>query len=319
LANPHVEIQFLGPGQEEPTLFGRASNELPAEAMEIQPHPYGVEVGLLLRMLKETESRRLSSFFQSEFSRVGPTLAKRIIEGADLVPKTSPRRVTTEAAERLVESIRETRIPSPPTDCLSPIGADRVLGSLEQQIDAEFFVAVTRSPTVYRGNPFQVEVGLAYGGELPADDLISLYRFANRVPLLYQQGACSIHKSVLSTNWKSYGLQQSRGALPTAPMVLMAHVASVWVPFTSESKEAVAGYDEIIRELKLALQEVGRKLAQHIRKSHKRRDADRKRAYIEQYIPHIGIALREILELSDKQESKIVETLSDTLARSRKM
>ena len=319
LANPHVKIRFLGPGQDEPLILDRSSRDLPKEALEIQPHPYGVEVGLLLRMLKETKARRLSSFLQTEFSRVGPTLARRIVEGADLQTKTSPRRVTTEAAERLVDSIRQTRIPAPPTDCLSPIGADRILASLEQQIDAELFVAVTRSPTVYRGNPFQIEVGLAYGGELPADDLIHLYRFANRVPLLYQQGACAIHKSVLGTNWKSYGLQQGRGALPTGPMVLMAHVASVWVPFTSESKEAVAGYDEIARELKLALQELGRKLSQHIRKARKHRDAARKRAYIEQYIPHIGIGLKEILDLTPGQETKIVETLSKTLYRSRKM
>ena len=319
LANPHVEVRFLAPGEEEPLISARSSNDLPEEAMEIKPHPYGVEVGLLMRMLKESKARRLRSFFQAEFSRVGPTLATRIVEGAELQVQTSPRRVSTEAAERLVQSIRQTRIPSPPTDCLSPIGADRILASLEQQIDAELFVAVTRSPTVYRGNPFQVEVGLAYGGNLPVDDLITLYRFANRVPLLYQQGACAIHRSTLSTNWKSYGLQQGRGALPSGPMLLMAHVASVWVPFTSESKEAVAGYDEIIRELKLALQEVGRKLAQHIRKDRRRQDAARKRAYIEQYIPHIGIALKDILDLSGAQESKVVDTLSDTLSRSRKM
>ena len=114
-------------------------------------------------------------------------------------------------------------------------------------------------------------------------------------------------------------MQQSRGALPTGPMVLMAHIASAWVPFTSESKEAVAGYDEIIKELKLALQEMGRKLSQHIRKDRKRLDAARKQAYIEQYIPHIGIALKDILDLSEAQETKVVDTLSDTLSRSRKL
>jgi DNA topoisomerase-6 subunit B len=319
LANPHVEIRFLGPGEEEPILFRRASKELPAEALEIKPHPYGVEVGLLMRMLKETKARRLGSFFQTEFSRVGPTAARRIVEGAELQLTSSPRRVTHAAAERLIDSIRDTRIPAPPTNCLSPIGQERILASLKQQIKADFYAASSRSPAVYRGNPFQVEVGLAYGGDLPADDLVSLYRFANRVPLLYQQGACAIFKSTLTTNWKGYGLQQSRGALPTGPMILMAHVASVWVPFTSESKEAVAGYDEIIKEMKLALQEVGRKLAQHIRRDLKRRDAARKHAYIEKYIPHIGIALQEILALSDRQEKKIVDTLTDTLTRSRKM
>jgi len=319
LANPHVELRFLAPGQEEPLLFQRASQELPTEALEIKPHPYGVEVGLLMRMLKESKARRLNSFLRAEFSRVGPTLAGRIIEGAELQPKTSPRRVSAEAAERLIDSIRSTRIASPPTNCLSPIGEERILASLEEQIDADFYAAVTRSPAVYRGNPFQVEVGLAFGGDLQSDDLISLYRFANRVPLLYQQGACAISKSVLGINWKSYGLQQSRGALPSGPAILMAHVASVWVPFTSESKEAIAGYDEIIKELKLALQEIGRKVSRHIRKDRRRQDSERKRAYIEQYIPHIGIALKEILSLSDRQETKVVRTLTDTLTRSRKM
>ena len=319
LANPHVEISFWGPGEEEPTVFERASDELPREAIEIRPHPYGVEVGLLLRMLKDSKARRLSSFFRTEFSRVGPTVAARIVDGADLKPTTSPRRVSPEAAERLIQSVRRTKIASPPTDCLSPIGEERVLASLEQQINAEFFVTVTRSPAVYRGNPFQVEVGIAYGGDLPADDLITLYRYANRVPLLYQQGACALYKSVMSTNWKAYGLAQSRGALPTGPAILMAHIASVWVPFTSESKEAVAGYDEIVKELKLALQQLGRHLAKHIRSDRKRRDAERKQAYIQKYIPHVGIALQEILGFSERQEEKVVDTLTDTLQRSRKM
>ncbi len=320
LANPHVAIRYQGPGEaEEPLELQRASRELPAEALEIQPHPYGVEVGLLLRLLKDSKARRLSSFFRTEFSRVGPTVATRIVEGAELQPTTSPRRVTPEAAERLIQSIRETRIPAPPTNCLSPIGEERILASLKEQIAAGFYAGATRSPAVYRGNPFQVEVGLAYGGELPADDLVTVYRYANRVPLLYQQGGCAIYKSVLGTNWRSYGLQQSRGALPTAPMVVMAHVASVWVPFTSESKEAVAGYDEILRELRLALQEVGRKLATFIRRGQREKDRARKQAYIEKYIPHIGIALQEILDLSDRQEKKVVTTLTDTLRRSRKM
>ncbi len=319
LANPHVQIGYQGPNEDERELYPRSSRELPVEALEIKPHPYGVEVGLLMRMLKETRARRLRSFFRSEFSRIGPTVATRIIEGAGLKVTTSPRRVTSERAEQLIEQIRETRIPAPPTSCLSPIGEERILASLKEQLQADFYAALSRPPAVYRGNPFQVEVGLAFGGDMAADDLVSVYRFANRVPLLYQQGACALTKSVLGTNWKAYGLQQSRGALPTGPATLMVHIASVWVPFTSESKEAVAGYDEILRELRLALQGIGRQLGAHIRKDRRRRDAARKHAYIEKYIPHIGIALREILELTDRQETRVVATLTDTLERSRKL
>jgi DNA topoisomerase-6 subunit B len=323
LANPHVEIRFWAPGkseqEDEPVVFRRASEELPIEALEIKPHPYGVEVGLLLRMLKDTRATTLKQFFQTEFSRVGPTLARRIAEGGGLTSRTSPRRVSPERAEQLLAAIRETRIPAPPTNCLSPIGEERILASLEEQVRAEYYDAVTRPPSVYRGNPFQVEVGMAFGGEIPAEDLANVYRFANRVPLLYQAGACALLKSVLGTNWKSYGLAKARGALPTGPLVLLIHIASVWVPFTSESKEAVSSYDEIIKETKLALQQVGRGLGTHLKRTRKSADAERKRQYIEKYIPHIGIALREILDLSEGQEKRVVSTLTGTLERSRKV
>jgi DNA topoisomerase VI subunit B len=319
LANPHVAIRYRAPVEDEPLLeLARAVRELPVAAREIRPHPHGVEVGLLLRMLKDTRSRRLQSFFQAEFSRVGPTVAKRIVESAELSPTLSPRRVSPAGAERLIASIRATRIPAPPTDCLSPIGEERILASLREQISADFFTAVTRSPAVYRGNPFQIEVGLAYGGDLPADDLMAVYRYANRVPLLYQQGACALTKSVLTTNWKSYGLQQSRGALPNGPVLVLAHVASVWVPFTSESKEAVAGYDEILKECRLAFQEAGRKLAQFIRRGQRERELARKQAYIELYIPHVGIALQEILGLSKKEEARVVSVLTESLRKRRR-
>jgi DNA topoisomerase-6 subunit B len=317
LANPHISLSYLAPGESEPQVYERASTKLPDEAMEIKPHPYGVEVGMLMRMLKDTKSRQLKGFFQSEFSRVGPKTALSIIEPTGLQSTTSPRRVSIDKAEKLIEGIRDTKIPAPSVDCLSPIGQERMVASLKTQIEADYYEAVTRSPSVYRGNPFQVEVGIAYGGQLDKEDLISLLRYANRVPLQYQAGACVITKSVIGTRWKAYGLQQSRGALPTAPMLLMVHLASVWVPFTSESKEAIANYDEISKELRLALQEIGRKLARHIRRGKRERDAAKKRAYIEKYIPHIGLALQEILGLSDPQEKKLVNTLTDTMYRSR--
>jgi len=313
-----VKMTYRGPKGEE-TVWDRSIETLPEPALEIKPHPYGLEVGTLLRMAKGTRCRQLRAFFREEFSRVGPKAATAIVEGAGLSVSTSPKRITTEAAEKLVASIRETKIPAPPTNCLSPIGAERLIASLKEQIPADFVTAVTRTPSVYRGNPFQVEVGLAFGGEQPADELASLYRFANRVPLQYQQGACSITKAVLKTNWRAYGLAQSRGALPAAPLTLLVHIASVWVPFTSESKEAVAGYDEIIKELRLALQDVGRQLGRFVRRGQRERDAARKRAYIEKYIPHIGIALQEILGLSEREEQRIVTTLTGTLERSRKM
>jgi DNA topoisomerase-6 subunit B len=207
---------------------------------------------------------------------------------------------------------------APPTSCLSPIGEDLLLRGLEARVQAEFVTAVSRPPSVYRGNPFQVEVGLAYGGGLPAEEPVELYRFANRVPLQYQQSACSITKSAVSIDWRAYGLQQSRGALPAGPVVLFVHIASVWVPFTSESKEAVASYPEILKEIRLALMEAGRRLGVFVRHRRRVEDEEKKRSYIEKYIPHIGDALQQILGLTQQRRDRTVESLRTILERSRK-
>ncbi len=316
IANPHISLQFITPdGQTRE--YKRASKELPAHTKEIKPHPYGVELGLLIKMLHETKARTLQSFLHLEFSRVSSRLAKMICEQAKLSDRSRPSRIARQEADNLFKAINQTKIMNPPADCLSPIGEELILAGLKKQIEADFYASVTRPPAVYRGNPFQIEAGLAYGGSVPAEGLARVLRYANRVPLLYQQSACAITRSVLNTGWRNYALQQSAGALPTGPLVIMVHMASVWVPFTSESKEAVAHYPEIIKEVRLALQECGRRLSVFIRRRRKAAESERKKAYIEKYIPHIAIALREMLSLSERQEKTMVKQLTDILERSR--
>jgi DNA topoisomerase-6 subunit B len=316
LANPHAEILYTPPKQ-EPISYARAVAQLPEEPKEIKPHPYGVELGMLLRMLQDTPARTVSSALKSDFSRVTENVVSAVAQAAQVNTNGRPRDLSPAEAERLHKALQTVKIMAPPTNCLSPIGEDSIRAGLTKRIEADYYEAVTRPPAVYRGNPFQVEVGLAYGGALPAEELIELYRLANRVPLQYQASACAITKSVMTVDWRAYGLTMSKGALPAGPMVLMVHIASVWVPFTSESKEAIAHYPEIVKELRLALMEVGRRLGTHIR--HRRRaDAEaKKKSYIDKFIPHIGIALKEILAFPDKEEARVVKILRQTLERSR--
>jgi DNA topoisomerase-6 subunit B len=154
---------------------------------------------------------------------------------------------------------------------------------------------------------------------LSAEEPVDLFRYANRVPLQYQRSACAITKAVISIDWKKYGLQQARGALPTGPTLVIVHIASVWVPFTSESKEAVASYPEIVKELRLALMEAGRRLGAYVRRRKREADEHKKRSYIEKYIPHIGDALQEILGFSDAKKTRAIKNLKTILERSRKM
>jgi DNA topoisomerase-6 subunit B len=317
IANPHVSIVYVNPDDEK-QVYERSTDELPAEAREIKPHPYGVELGVLIKMLHSTRSRTVKGCLRSDFSRVSARVAEEILEKAGIYVNARPSRIARQEADRLLAAIQSTKIMNPPADCISPIGEELVLKGLER-IEADFYTAVTRSPSVYRGNPFLVEVGIAYGGSMKEDSTVRLLRLANRVPLLYQRGACAITAAASETTWRSYGLQQSGNNLPVGPATIFVHVASVWVPFTSESKEAIAHYPEIIRDIKLGLQECGRRMAVHIRRRRREREAARKREYISSYIPHIANALRNILELGDRAESRISNVLTDVLERSRKL
>jgi DNA topoisomerase-6 subunit B len=316
LANPHATVHYRPPKGDE-FHRERLTSELPREPVAIKPHPYGVELGVLISMLRDTKGRSLRGALQQDFSRVSAKVADEICAAAGLNPESRPRSLTSAQVETLFRAIPKVKIMAPPASTIVPIGEGLILEGLKQTLKADFYTSATRPPAVYRGNPFVVEAGLAYGGELPAEEIIDLWRFANRVPLQYQQSGCAITRGALTTDWRNYGMQQSKGALPAAPMVLFVHVASVWVPFTSESKEAIASYPEIIRELRLALQEVGRRLGSYLRHRRRLAEAEQKRSYITSYIPHIGIALKEILGLSKTEEEKIVKTLTETLEKSR--
>ncbi|MCG3205695.1 MAG: Type 2 DNA topoisomerase 6 subunit B [Elusimicrobia bacterium] len=314
IANPHIELTYHGPdGVKE--HYKPASRALPIQPKEIKPHPHGVELGILMKMLKSSTSRSVKTFLAKDFARVSSKVAGAILKSAGIDPNAKPTEIAHNEADKLHKAIGQTKIMNPPTNCLSPIGENNLLNGLKKNITAEFYTALTRPPSVYRGNPFQIEVAVAYGGELPKEELAEVMRFANRVPLLYQQSACAITKSVLQTAWKNYGLEQSKGALPTGPVLIAVHMASVWVPFTSESKEAVASYAEITKEIRLALQECGRRLDTHLRRGHREAEAKRKKDYIRSYLPHIGIGLREILGFKEKEQKHILNLLTDILEK----
>jgi DNA topoisomerase-6 subunit B len=351
LSNPHATFHYVRPRQER-LSFPRATDELPKEALEIKPHPHGVELGALMLMAQDSKSHDVKGFLQTAFSRVSAAVADEIVKAAGFKARVRPRDLgeDRELADRLHKAIQATKIMAPPTQVLSPIGDELMKKGLvsflnvietegpesEEQLDLDqakkkkssrkekeakaaapevpdappeegvekikghnyFIATVTRPPKVYRGNPFQVEVGLAFGGSWPADKPVELFRFANRVPLLFQRGACGMTEAIVKTDWRNYLLSQPRGSLPVGPMALLVHIASVWVPFTSEAKEAVAHYPEITREIQLAAQECGRKLAAHIRKKQHADYQAQRRSIFELYIQEVAHSIGRIVKKS---------------------
>jgi DNA topoisomerase-6 subunit B len=295
VANPHLGLEYRAP-KGEPLLFPRVSDDLPREPQEIKPHPHGVELGMLLAMLQDSPGKTVRQVLTSDFSRVSPAVAEEICKLAGVSPKTKATDVHGEAIDRLHRALGQVKVMAPPATSVVPIGETLLVEGLKRRFPAaEFYVSTTRPPSVYRGNPFVVEVGLAYGGDLPGDEPAEIMRFANRVPLQYQPKACAISEAVYDTNWKAYNLPQPKGSLPVGPLAIAVHLASVWVPFTSEAKEAVAHYDELLREMKLALQECGRKLGAHLRARERAFGEQKRLSLFQRYIPEVAGAMSAIL------------------------
>ncbi len=366
IANPHVTVHYVDP-EGNKKEYPRVAEVLPAEPREIKPHPYGVEMGMLVSMIKDTKEPTITQFLTKSFSCVSPAVARRICEAAKVSTRARTRKIGRHEVDLLYKAIQKSKIKAPSTDCISPIGEELILKGLHQVVPGEFYAASTRPPAVYRGNPFQIEVGLAYGGtstahrvsrealvELlqqsdartlrqflantfdglgtdSADKILAeagaksrvspgnlkkadvdrlhdamrnvnlhdgqtmnVLRYANRVPLQFQAGGCAVTQTVMATNWRPYGLSQSRGSLPRGPVTIMVHMGSVWVPFTSESKEAIAAYPEIHKELRLALQSVGRKLGMYLRRRKRVKHEGQRRSIFLRYLGEVATAVSRI-------------------------
>jgi DNA topoisomerase-6 subunit B len=366
IANPHITLHYTDP-EGNTRDYTRAADKLPPEPKEILPHPYGVELGRLAAMLGEAEGLTITQFLVNKFSRVSPAVARKICGTAKISSRAWAKRFGRQEADALYQAIQATKIAPPATDCICPIGEELILKGLHQVVPGEFYCAATRPPAVYRGNPFQIEVGLAYGGAAATQnvdkelllDLIEetdartvrqflihtfnglgaeaadrilkaaalgtrqtpkqlkpkererllsamqnvnvaegqtmeVLRYANRVPLQFQQAACAITQTITSTNWRSYGLSQSRGGMPKGPVYIMVHIASVWVPFTSESKEAIASYPEIQKEIRLGLQAVGRKLGMYVRKRLRVKQQSDRREIFMRYLKEVASAVSDV-------------------------
>ncbi|PSH02057.1 MAG: DNA topoisomerase VI subunit B [Nanohaloarchaea archaeon QH_8_44_6] len=292
--------------------YPRVSKELPARPKEIKPHPHGVELGVMLRMIENTDSRTISSFLQSEFTRVGRTSAEEICDEADIDEGRRPNTLDKDEIETLLEAAQNVNLQSPPTDCLSPIGEDLVLKGLKKELNPEFSTAITRSPTVYKGNPFQVEVGLAWGGDIEDEGSFEELRYANKVPLLYKKSACVTTKAIENVSWNRYNISQT-GNRPQGPLCISIHIASVWVPFTSEGKEAVANYDPIRKEMKLALQEAGRKLGRYLKRKERKEIQEKKKRQLTSYAKEMAPAIAALAEDGNEEEmeEKIQQLVHD--------
>lgn len=316
IANPFARITYNAPDGTKIT-FPRSFDKLPKPPKEMKMHPYGVEFGILQRVLGRTNSKTLQSFLVNEFSSVGSQTAKEICKVAKLDPNAKPTSLDRSSIEKLLNAMQKVKIQRPPLDCLSPVGKDELENSLKKEYaQAEFITVVEREPEVYRGMPFQIEVGIVYGNAGENEEPVNVIRIANRVPLLYQAGACATIESAKDVDWKRYGLQQPKNSLPIGPVVLVIHMSSVWVPFVSESKEAIAPYPEIVKEMKLAVQDAARELSRYLSGKRKAGEQKRRIQIFERYAKEVASSLAV---LTGEKENIIEKKLLSIVENKNKM
>jgi len=303
IVNPHADIIFTDP-EGQVHHWARVTERLPTKVESIKPHPHGIHLGTLQRMCSESTDSRMTVFLRNNFSGMSTRAAKELLQVAEISEKAKPKSLKPEQYRALLEAFQGERmlnnkpvkLLNPPTNCLSPIEELLIKKGLSKTIDSRFVATMTRTPTVTQGNPYQVEVGLIFGEGMLADKPVEVLRFANRVPLMYQQGGCLLTKAIESVDWRQYGLDQAGGrGVPKGPAAILVHLASTNVQFTSEAKEALADNSEVMDETRKALLEMGRGLRKHLEKKKKMAKTQEKFELVNDIIPAIAQKSAEIL------------------------
>ncbi|MEM3511654.1 MAG: DNA topoisomerase VI subunit B [Candidatus Jordarchaeales archaeon] len=256
IASPHAEIAFTDPAGDQ-HLFRRSVEKAPKQPVETLPHPHGVDAEMLRRLLKRSEGKSLLSFMVKSFQRVGYATARKFLESAGFSPHQPTSTLTNDDVLELLDAMRKYSFPPPDARCLSPIGEDALRDAIMRIFEPEFVAVCERPPSVYLGHPFIVEVAVAYGCKGIEGEIV-LYRFANRVPLIYDAHSDVSMNVLRRFNWGSY-----LHVRPQATAVF-THICSTRIPFKTAGKECIADPPEVEREIELALKECCRRLKTHL-------------------------------------------------------
>ncbi len=282
MVNPYANLTFVDP-KGRLYKFTRATTEMPEPPKETLPHPYGVDVELLQRLVQITPCNNMLDFLKHHFHRVGGITAQKFLEFSSLSPSKNPKKLSHEEIVKLMQNLKKFKDFLPPdASCLSPLGEDLLRAGITKELQPEYLVVHQRKPSTYAGHPFIVEIGIAYGGGVPKIGTFVIYRFANKIPLLYDEASDVSYRVISSMNWRRYKVS------PDMPIAIVVHICSTKVPYKTVGKEFIADRAEVRREVANELREVARQLGYFLsRREHV--DREKKRLSIfAKYLPKIA-------------------------------
>jgi DNA topoisomerase-6 subunit B len=269
-------------------------------------------------MAKSSEAPNMKSFLKMEFNRISDNVADEILEKSGLDKSKDPKQLSLPEIKLLKETFSKVKLMPPPTDCLSGLGPEFIRKGLKsvygENKPSHYSKPISRPVSIYNGNPFSVEAGLVFGGNLRADEPIRIVRFANKVPLLYQPGACVITKSISEMDWRPYGFDQKGGTgIPFGPAIVFVHVYGIRMPFTSESKEAIASVPEISNEISAALKMLGRGVKLFLGKKDRRQKVYEKFRLVSALLPEIGRKSASILGKPSPELDPVISKIANVV------
>jgi len=282
MVNPYANLTFVDP-KGRLYKFTRVTKAMPDPPKETEPHPYGVDVELLQRLIQITPCKTMLEFLKHHFHRVGNITAQKFLEFSSLSPSKKPKKLSHEEIVRLMQNLKKFKEFLPPdSSCLSPLGAELLKAGIVKELKPEYLVVNQRKPSTYAGHPFIIEMGIAYGGAIPKKGSFMIYRFANKIPLLYDEASDVSFRVINSMNWRRYKVS------PDMPIAIVVHICSTKVPYKTVGKEFIADRPEVRREVANALREVARQLHRFLSKREHVDREKRRLSIFAKYLPKIA-------------------------------
>ncbi len=300
VVTPYAKIIFADP-RGRLYLFTRATTKMPPPPKETLPHPYGVDVETIQRLIRITECRNMFDFMQRHFLRVGENISNRFLEFAGINNSKNPKRLKPHEIVRLVRMMKRFKAFLPPdASCLSPLGEDLLKAGILKELKPEFTAVSQRKPSTYSGHPFIVETAIAYGGDIPKKDDVLVYRFANRIPLLYDEASDVSVRVIRSINWRRYRVT------PDMPVAVLVHVCSTKVPYKTVGKEFIADRPEVKNEILNGIREVARQLQRFLtRREHVEKEKKRLTVF-SKYLPKIAKFSTDLARKTQEPDIKVL-------------
>lgn len=341
IVNPYAIIVFET--DEGKVTFKRRTDTMPSPSLEVLPHPYDMDLKTLKKAILNFMNQKttLQGILSNSFQKMSNDKAKDIVNRAGLAAKPADQYDEHELI-KVVNICKHTKFQSPNTDHLSPIG-EKILtvgmtseysiiqnkvttnSGSQTQLTAKILkpalTAYSSRICVVNNRPTIVECGIAYGGDIPS---FKLYRFANKIPLLYDEGSDVAREVISEVGINKMGISKkevkeqfsnvetrSDRTVEYLPIHIFFHICSTKIPYKTAGKESIASEGDLKKYMKSCLSDLYRKVSAQIRRELKIKEDENKLRLYKHYIPFIVSAISESIKIDTKKLSNAFQIMAE--------